>query len=346
MMEYEIFKGVMEEKLRAYFSETMQGAEVLLKKLDKVNEKKDALVFSLGEQKKLCPTVYLNDMYRDYLKTGDLDVVFEDTIKRVEGAATEAKNYERDYFDWDGLKVAKDKIIFQLINTEQNKEMLKDMPHREFQDLSVIYRIVVRITDYGYDSVPITNHVAESMEVPEEELFSLAYKNTQRIFPMEIESMEKAMIRMLMDDGMPEELVEEMAKQMAEDMEEDHVEMYVISNDVRLNGATCMLYEEKLHELAEKLGSDMYILPSSIHEVIAIPANGVSPKELADMVRDVNRTQVELEDRLSNQVYQYDRLSRKVTLVTNTPDKRLDHYVAETPAVYETKAETERVKGR
>ena len=43
------------------------------------------------------------------------------------------------------LSEAKDNIVFQLVNTEQNREMLADVPHREYQDLSVIYRWVVKV---------------------------------------------------------------------------------------------------------------------------------------------------------------------------------------------------------
>ena len=47
--------------------------------------------------------------------------------------------------------------------------------------------------------------------------------------------------------------------------------------------------------------------------------------------------QVALEERLSNQVYHYDKDLRKLSLATDTPNKRLDGIVAEPPMVYETK---------
>lgn len=71
-----------------------------------------------------------------------------------------------------------------------------------------------------------------------------------------------------MKDGMPPEIADMMIAEMPEDQQ-----MYVISNDKGINGAVSMLYEDGLHDLAEKLGSDLFILPSSVHEVIAISAN-------------------------------------------------------------------------
>ena len=47
------------------------------------------------------------------------------------------------------------------------------------------------------------------------------------------------------------------------------------------------------------------------------------------MVNEVNTEQVALDERLSNEVYHYDKDLRKVTLATDTPNKRLDGIVAE-----------------
>ena len=98
-----------------------------------------------------------------------------------------------------------------------------------------------------------------------------------------------------------------------------------------------MLYENELHELAENLGSDLYILPSSIHEVLAVSSDLTSPEELAEMVVQVNMEEVSLNERLSNQVYHYDKDLRKLTLATDTPNKRLDGIVAEPSLVYDSK---------
>jgi hypothetical protein len=122
-----------------------------------------------------------------------------------------------------------------------------------------------------------------------------------------------------MKNEMPPEIADMMISEMPPEQQ-----MYVISNEKKINGAVSMLYEDVLYDLAEKLGSDLYILPSSVHEVIAISATMGDPNELADMVTEINMGQVALDERLSNQVYHYDKELRKVTLATDTPNKRLD----------------------
>ena len=99
---------------------------------------------------------------------------------------------------------------------------------------------------------------------------------------------------------------------------QDERSMYVITNESKLFGAASMLYEEPLYELAEKIGSDLYILPSSIHEVIAVSADFGSPDEWAEMVYEINMDQVDINDRLSNQVYCYDKDLRTLRLATDT----------------------------
>mgnify|MGYP006878867193 FL=1 len=59
-------------------------------------------------------------------------------------------------------------------------------------------------------------------------------------------------------------------------------------------------------------------MPSSIHEVIAVSADFGSPDEWAEMVYEINMDQVDINDRLSNQVYCYDKDLRTLRLATDT----------------------------
>ena len=155
-------------------------------------------------------------------------------------------------------------------------------------------------------------------------------KTNKLLLPPVVKSMNDVMREIFMKDGMPPEIADMMLGEMPPEQQ-----MYVISNNKGINGAVSMLYEDGLHELAEKLGSDLYIMPSSIHEVIAVSTDLGNPNELAAMVAEINMDQVALDERLSNQVYHYDKDLRKVTLATDTPNKRLDGIVAEAPMVYE-----------
>lgn len=327
MMDYEIFKEVVKEGFLSYMPKSYQDMEVRVVPVDKVNRKLDGLsLLAKNEKTTISPTLYINDMYEKYLRTGDLQATLREAAEAMDEVFREATIPPLD------ISTAKDNIIFQLVNTMQNEDMLKNLPHRDFQDLSVIYRWVVGVEQQGLSSVVINNHVAESLGMGEEQLFKAAAENTRRILPPVVQSMNEVIRDLFMADGMPQELADLMVGE-----QEPERTMWVISNENKIDGAVSMLYEDKLHSLAERVGTDLYILPSSVHEVIAVSVEMGEPEELAQMVAEINMDQVDLSERLSNQVYHYDKDLRKITLATDTPNKRLDGVVAEQGLVYEAK---------
>ena len=326
MMNYEIFKEVVAEKFMDYMPEQYQGMRLRVEPVNKVNKVLDGITLvGSGAGRSVSPTLYINHMYEHYLETENLQEVLQSAARRMDMAFKEMPEVGDV-----NLEGAKDNIVFQVINTLQNEDMLRDMPHREFQDLSIIYRWVVKVDENGIQSSAIRNNLAEQLGMNEEQLFKCAVENTRRIFPPTVKSMNDVIREMFISDGMPAEVADMMIGEMTEDKM-----MWVISNDRGINGAGSMLYEDNLHKLAMKLETDLYILPSSVHECIAVSTNVGDPYELAEMVSEINMGQVALEDRLSNQVYHYDKDARRLTLATDTPNKRLDGMVAEAQLIYD-----------
>lgn len=89
--------------------------------------------------------------------------------------------------------------------------------------------------------------------------------------------------------------------------------MKVLSNTKRLHGAVCMLYPGVLKEMADRMGGDFFILPSSVHETILLPDAGEGLNgALRQMIREVNSTKVAPEEVLSDTLYRYDRAMGRV----------------------------------
>lgn len=331
MMDYELFKEVVKEKFLEHMPDEFADFKVEIHQEAKVNKIIDSLslIPPEGRQTLVMPSMSVNRMYEDYKENENLQDTLAVAAFHLAGAyRTVPDKSIVDRVVGDN----RDNIVMVLVNTEQNRELLKNAPHREFQDLSVIYRVVASMDEEQVYSAIIKNNLMDRMGLNEEQLFKLAVENTKRLFPPTVKSINEVLYESMMQDGMPEEL----AKVLLGEIPEDKM-MYVISNKQNINGAVSMLYENNLHGLAEQLESDLYILPSSINEVIAIPTKGSDPSELAEMVVEVNMREVELDERLSNQVYHYDKDLRKLTLATDTPNKRLDGMVAEAPLIYETK---------
>lgn len=327
MINYETFREIVQQRIQEFMPEELENLELRFFERRKVNELLDAVCFeNPNENIVVSPTIYINDMYERYKEIEDVDYVMKDTMEKLKAAFHHGMNLE-NVLEKNGFE---QNIVFQLINTEQNREFLKDHPHRDFHDLSIIYRWVVENDKAGIASFIVQNDMAEEMGVKEEQLYEMAYENTKKLFPPTVRTMREVIAELMFGSDAPEDMVE----MMFED-EPAEEKMYVMTNSQKINGAASMIYETELQELASKLGDNLFIMPSSVHELIIVKAGEWNAYELAAMVEEINMTQVELRDRLSNQVYCYDKDLGKLLLATDTPSRRLDGKVAEKSAVYD-----------
>ena len=310
-LNYEEFKEKIKDDIKDYMDEKYKDCGVVIRKVNKTNREVDGLnMLDIPGLKNATPTLYVNDLYEKYEKIGDYEEVARMAAETMEyGIKSFNSQITEECLDTSKLK---DKVFFSLINAEQNRELLNTVPHREFEDLAIVYRWNIGAASDGVYTNLVKN-----------DLYNAANKNTKELFPVLVKNMNEVISEIIFGDS---ELSGEMEEEFKEVMMEtqDERSMYVITNESKLFGAASMLYEEPLHELAEKIGSDLYILPSSIHEVIAVSADFGSPDELAEMVYEINMDQVDINDRLSNQVYCYDKDLRTLRLATDTINKSLD----------------------
>ena len=89
------------------------------------------------------------------------------------------------------------------------------------------------------------------------------------------------------------------------EMPED-ARMLVLSNRSGRLGAGVLYYPGVAKKIAEVVGEDYYVLPSSVHEVLIMPDRHAMPaKDLAEMVKDINEHEVSPRERLGNRVLHY-----------------------------------------
>ena len=178
-------------------------------------------------------------------------------------------------------------------------------------------------------TILIRNEHMEAWGVTPEEIHERAMENTKEILPVTVQSMNEIMREMFSKDGMPDEMAELMFEEMPMNQQ-----MYVISNQSKINGAAAMFYEDALSGLAEQMGTDLFILPSSVHEVIAVSTDMGTPETLAEMVQEVNGGQVSADEQLSDHVYHYDAQAKSISLADTTMEQ-LESKVSENVANYE-----------
>lgn len=85
MMDYEIFKEVVKESFLSYMPKGYQDMEVRVTPVDKVNRKLDGIsLLAQNENTMISPTLYINDMYEKYSKTGDLQTTLQEAAEAMD----------------------------------------------------------------------------------------------------------------------------------------------------------------------------------------------------------------------------------------------------------------------
>lgn len=90
--------------------------------------------------------------------------------------------------------------------------------------------------------------------------------------------------------------------------------MYMLTSSFCSYGAAAILNTEALKEVADKLHSDLFVLPSSVHEVITVPAESDDVETLLQMVRCVNATELEPTEKLTDNVYRFNRSTQELVI--------------------------------
>ena len=249
----------------------------------------------------ISPTIYLNYYYDQYLSGKSLSTILEDIMLSYHKNMPK-QNIDISFFT-DFTKV-KERIIFKLVNYDRNKELLSKVPHVRYLDLAIIFNCFINCTEEGSATILIHHHHLSFWNISTEELYSLAMKNTPLLLQYHLQNMSDVILSLFCEDQF----------QLSQESIPDFP-MYVLSNITKMNGSGCILYEDLLSDIAKKIDCDFYILPSSVHEVLLIPAESASShEELSSMVREINNTQLSREEVLSDRVYFYSRQSGKITL--------------------------------
>ena len=249
----------------------------------------------------ISPTIYLNNYYEEYMKgRATLLNVVNDVMDTYHRNKVNQSVDMRYFLDYERVK---DRIVYKLINTEKNKELLEDLPHIEFLDLSIVFQCMVAQEDIGTASILIHNVHLKLWDISVEKLYQAAKENTQRLQKYEIKSMSEVL----------GEITRAENPEYREEAFSDNVPMYVLSNQRRVEGAACMLYPNLVRDFAEAVGSSFYIIPSSVHELLLLPTAHLEEScEIKNMIKEINDTQVSAEEILSYSLYLYDKEERKI----------------------------------
>lgn len=280
-MNYEEFKATVVEQFPNYLQDTSKRFEVHT--VYKNNLAEDKMIEISSEPGVLQPAMSLKTAYACYIQ----EYAFEELLKGMAGvyekACEETPDFDASCFTEEYLR---EHVVFHLVGWKNNQEMLSNMPHRRFLDMAVVYYLQIHETLQA----PLNYNVLSMFgEISEEELFRLAYKNTYEHNKIEVFHMGA---------------------------------MMGITNSIKFYGAANMLYTDVIDDLAETVEDDteLYILPSSVHEFLLHPDDKENEQMLASMIKEINATEVAEKDVLTDSLYRYDRVQKQIVLVRSADD--------------------------
>ena len=323
-MSYEEFLEYIKEHLAEHFvlrKQEMQGDKASIDKdeyeveVHKTSKNNGIILDGVTIRKKgekVSPNIYLNNYYDCYKMGKPLSLILEEILNQYERVKVESVPEVDNVLDFDTVR---DKIIVRLVNYEKNEEQLRNCPHLKYLDLAITFRYVAGVDSAGMASSLITNEEYGGWDIGQEDLYRIALDNTVRYFPWQMDSLTNVILNAIKakDPGLlPKEIIEDVNEI---DKMEGSIVMYVLTNNMGINGATCVLYEDVLRNFAKVHDSNVYLLPSSLHEMILVVDNDdIDPVFLQELVRDANCSAVGMIDLLSDNIYYYDREEDEVRI--------------------------------
>lgn len=272
---------------------------ISLNTVTKVNTIQTAL--SIQKKKdSVAQNIYLEDFYEQYQNGRSIISIVDNLIRLHQSTPDTIIRNLPSFTDFAAIK---DKIAYKIINTKKNQQLLEDIPHKSFFNLSIVLYCFLGNMGDCTASLLIHNSHLQIWNIDFDSLLKIAFDNTQKLFPLDIKGINQ--IFASFDSN------KDSHNNSIEDLDEDI--FYVLTNNSQLNGFGCILYPDILESFAKRFGN-FYILPSSLHEALLVPVRDDAPQDLLDMVKTVNATEVAPEDFLADSVYFYNSVTNQIEM--------------------------------
>lgn len=254
------------------------------------------------------PCIYVNYYYNNDI---DIDEAVKDILNTYEMSGKETAKVLGSFSinDIEDYDLIQNKIFMKLINKSKNEPLLNDTIYKEFGDLVLVPYILVDGEDDYTSYIRIPKRLVGQWGKEEEEILENAYYNTFDLYPCYMEPMVNVMNKMLEKLNVDDEIKEL--------MQEDSI-MYMCSNNALMNGAFYLTSKDALNKLCNKIGSSIIsIIPSSRHEIIAVPYIENEINDTLGFVTEVNCKELMPEDVLTDNLYKYNSETETLTDAEN-----------------------------
>ena len=288
--------------IRIDISHMLKDAEVTVQEVIKNNGiRLHGVVIREQDGSDLVPIIYLEGFYEQY-QDGNmgLEEIVDAIIMAYRTDKTPLMLDSAHFGDWGQVK---ERIVFRLINMDSNREYLGHAPHFQYLDLALAFTCYFGNAGGFNLSIDVNSSHMAMWGVTAEELYDVAEENTSRLLEPKIQHLGEYL-----------GIQADASKEFYAGLPLDALSTGILTNDCRFNGAVGILHKELLRGFADRVGSDLYILPINVHELILLPTTcGKTEEELDAVVCGFN-TRIEEVKVLSDHVYRYIRETGEVTI--------------------------------
>lgn len=254
----------------------------------------------LEKVKEVSPVYYVEDFLKSEY---DKNYLEETAGKIYRSFQIEKKNNDlwETIQNLNDFEMFRDKVIIALINTEMNQNKLSMVPHREYFDLSIIYKIQLFSGTDFLGSANITNQMMESWQIEEDELYKIAMENTAKLLGFQYQKIGEILKEYTEQYEQYEEDINDV------DMKElcQNSGLVILTNKIKVWGAGVILFPDFIKKVMCEIGlKKAFIFPASVHEVILALGDENDIYGMKYLVREINDTKVEKTEILSYSVYE------------------------------------------
>lgn len=219
----------------------------------------------------ISPAIYLEEFYEQY-QGGKNIPELADIIRQIYERVKVQNSYPcENIFSYEKIK---HKIVYKLIQKDSNKDLLENVPFIPYLDLAIVFYVILETSEFGTATLLVKKEHLKEWGITKEEVEERAKVNTPKLLPLKIEKLSEF--------------------------------MYVMTNQAQNHGACALCYPNACKNAREKIGENYFVIPSSIHEMILVPESyGLSRTQLKTLAKEINATEVEREEVLSDNIYYY-----------------------------------------
>ena len=309
-MNYQQF---LDYAIRELTEKAGEQAEVQFKSIVKNNGISLDAVIIRREGNKIAPAIYVEAYYALYCNGADLELVIDKMYQNYLKYNSEEKIEAMEQYQFGDWEQIQHKIVFRLVNLEKNENLLSKVPHIRILDMALIFYVMVDWKAYENAGFLIYLEHLKLWNTTTEEVYQCAMENSPKLFPVKFCSMEDILNELICKQMAEHKEMSDCVINPLEMGQREGIRMYVLTNQCNFHGAATIFYPGVLSSLTVTCGTDFYIIPSSVHEVIIIlKEDGAEPEELKGMIRDINQKEVAEEEVLSDNLYYYDSIQDSI----------------------------------